>query len=113
MLFLERFFQALPELCPAVQKCALVPQAPARQEEELVTSIAVLQQRTLAARSDPKWAELKANFEAISCQVSSVFSNVISVNFHFIGIKNIFAGIHLLDQFTGARPVSIFGSFPF
>ena len=114
MLFLGRFFQALPELCPAVQKCALAPQALARQEEELVTSIAVLQQRrTMAARIDPKWAELKANFEAISCQVSSVFSNIISVSFRFIGIKNISAGIHPLDRFTGGRPVGIFGSFPF
>ncbi len=70
MLFLGRFFQAVPELCPALEKCALAPQTLSRREEELVTSVAALQQRrAMASRADPTWAELKGSFENISCEV--------------------------------------------
>ncbi len=72
-LFLGRFFQALPELCPNVERCAAAARELAREAEdrELVVSVAALQQRrAAAAKVDPRWAELKAGFERCSQQVT-------------------------------------------
>ena len=62
LIFLARFFQAIPELCPALAKCVLAPQTLRPQLEE--NTFASLQQRRLAsAKQDPVWLGVKKRVE--------------------------------------------------
>ena len=77
MIFLGRFFQAIPELCPYLEKCITAPQTFAKKTE--VTTLEQMQQRRAAAgKVDPKWTEIKSKLESESIRMFKVWIKLLN-----------------------------------
>ncbi len=84
MLFLGRFFQAIPDLCPSLKKCLAASQFLLSQKEEFQALTVMQQQRRagLGVKADPQWTKLRTTLEEKSCAAFKRWLSALTLDLH-------------------------------